>query len=272
MGPSEPELDTGDIKVIKDVTNDIIERALGIPAANVVAHGDVKDDDPLDKEASAIKFAQEDVTPGFEEVDLDSMCSSPDTTENTEGYREDGPPDSLKLPEKPFEDESDKHKTERDTYSDNPPQRLHPDPISRSQSRISNASSKHKISWGHVDNMSGLTLTLPNNNVVDDKADDRSRKQSQLSNVSNVSSPSLVSIAVSAVTSVSTLLWVFSLVRVPDQRAAICVGGVASGRLPGQAQQEGSHVCPLWPPLRMPGQCFIPNTLLTSPALLLKDQ
>lgn len=209
MGPSDPELDTEDVKVIKDVTSDIIERALGIPAADVVAHGDLEDDVPLDsRDASAIKFAQEDVTPGFEEVDLDSMCSSPDTTENTEGYREDGPPDSLKLPEKPFEDESDKHKTEdtdKDTYSDDPPQRLHPDPISRSQSRISNASSKHKISWGHVDNMSGLTLSLPNNNVVDDKADDRSRKQSQLSNVSNVSSPSLVSIAVSAVTSVSTL-------------------------------------------------------------------
>ena len=208
MGPSDPELDTEDVKVIKDVTKDIIERALGTHAADVVAHGDLEDDVPLDsKDASAIKFAQEDVTPGFEEVDLDSMCSSPDTTENTEGYREDGPPDSLKLPEKPFEDESDKHKTEdKDTYSDDPPQRLHPDPISRSQSRISNASSKHKISWGHVDNMSGLTLSLPNNNVVDDKADDRSRKQSQLSNVSNVSSPSLVSISVSAaVTSVSTL-------------------------------------------------------------------
>ena len=198
MGPSDPELDTEDVKVIKDVTNDIIERALRIPAGDVIAPDVLEDDVPLDSNnASDIKFAQEDITPGFEEVDLDSFCSSADNTENTEGYREDGPPESLKLPEKPFEDEFENHKTEdtdKDTYSDDPPQRLHPDPISRSQSRISNGSSKQKISWGHVDNMAGLTLSLPNNNDVDDKADDRSRKQSQLSNVSNVSSPSLVSI------------------------------------------------------------------------------
>ena len=198
MGPSDPKLDTEDVKVIKDVTNDIIERALRIPEGEVTAPNVLEDDAPLDRNhASNIRFAQEDITPGFEEVDLDSFCSSADTTENTEGYREDGPPDSLKLPEKNFEDESDRHKTEetdKDTYSHDPPQRLHPDPISRSQSRTSNGSSKHKISWGHVDNMAGLTLSLPNNNEVDDKADDRSRKQSQLSNVSNVSSPSLVSI------------------------------------------------------------------------------
>lgn len=198
MGPSDPELDTEDVKVIRDVTNDIIERALRIPEGEVTAPNVLEDDAPLDRNhASNIRFAQEDITPGFEEVDLDSFCSSADTTENTEGYREDGPPDSLKLPEKNFEDESDRHKTEetdKDTYSHDPPQRLHPDPISRSQSRTSNGSSKHKISWGHVDNMAGLTLSLPNNNEVDDKADDRSRKQSQLSNVSNVSSPSLVSI------------------------------------------------------------------------------
>ena len=77
MSPSDPELDTEDVKVIKDVTNDIIERVLGIPAADVVAHGDLEDDVPLDnRDVSAIKFAQEDVTPGFEEVDIDSMCLS----------------------------------------------------------------------------------------------------------------------------------------------------------------------------------------------------
>ena len=188
MGPGDPELDPDDVKVIKDVTNDIIDRALRAP--DVVSPKDFEDDPSLDcNNASAIKFAQEGITPGFEEVDLDSFCSSPDTTEDTEGYREDGPPDSLKRPEKPFEEESEKQKTEdNDTYRDDPPQRLYPDPISRSQSRISNASSKHKISWGHVDNMAGLTLSLPNNEDVDD---DRSRKQSQMS---NVSSPSLVSI------------------------------------------------------------------------------
>ena len=196
MGPGDPELDPDDVKVIKDVTNDIIDRALRAP--DVVSPKDFEDDPSLDcNNASAIKFAQEGITPGFEEVDLDSFCSSPDTTEDTEGYREDGPPDSLKRPEKPFEEESEKQKTEdNDTYRDDPPQRLYPDPISRSQSRISNASSKHKISWGHVDNMAGLTLSLPNNEDVDD---DRSRKQSQMSNVSNVSSPSLVSITMARV-------------------------------------------------------------------------
>lgn len=196
MGPGDPELDPEDVKVIKDVTNDIIDRALRAP--DVVSPKDFEDDPSLDcNNASAIKFAQEGITPGFEEVDLDSFCSSPDTTEDTEGYREDGPPDSLKRPEKPFEEESEKQKTEdNDTYRDDPPQRLYPDPISRSQSRISNASSKHKISWGHVDNMAGLTLSLPNNEDVDD---DRSRKQSQMSNVSNVSSPSLVSITMARV-------------------------------------------------------------------------
>ena len=198
MGPGDPELDPDDVKVIKDVTNDIIDRALRAP--DVVSPKDFEDDPSLDcNNASAIKFAQEGITPGFEEVDLDSFCSSPDTTEDTEGYREDGPPDSLKRPEKPFEEESEKQKTEdNDTYRDDPPQRLYPDPISRSQSRISNASSKHKISWGHVDNMAGLTLSLPNNEDVDD---DRSRKQSQMSNVSNVSSPSLVSITMTRVLS-----------------------------------------------------------------------
>ena len=198
MGPGDPELDPEDVKVIKDVTNDIIDRALRAP--DVVSPKDFEEDPSLDcNNASAIKFAQEGITPGFEEVDLDSFCSSPDTTEDTEGYREDGPPDSLKRPEKPFEEESEKQKTEdNDTYRDDPPQRLYPDPISRSQSRISNASSKHKISWGHVDNMAGLTLSLPNNEDVDD---DRSRKQSQLSNVSNVSSPSLVSITMTCVLS-----------------------------------------------------------------------
>ena len=196
MGPGDPELDPDDVKVIKDVTNDIIDRALRAP--DVVSPKDFEEDPSLDcNNASAIKFAQEGITPGFEEVDLDSFCSSPDTTEDTEGYREEGAPDSLKRPEKPFEEESEKQKTEdNDTYRDDPPQRLYPDPISRSQSRISNASSKHKISWGHVDNMAGLTLSLPNNEDVDD---DRSRKQSQLSNVSNVSSPSLVSITMTRV-------------------------------------------------------------------------
>ena len=196
MGPGDPELDPDDVRVIKDVTNDIIDRALRAP--DVVSPKDFEDDPSLDcNNASAIKFAQEGITPGFEEVDLDSFCSSPDTTEDTEGYREDGPPDSLKRPEKPFEEESEKQKTEdNDTYRDDPPQRLYPDPISRSQSRISNASSKHKISWGHVDNMAGLTLSLPNNEDVDD---DRSRKQSQMSNMSNVSSPSLVSITMARV-------------------------------------------------------------------------
>ena len=243
MGPSDPELDPEDVKVIKDVTNDIIDTALRAP--DVGSPENFEDD--LDcNNASAIKFAQEGITPGFEEVDLDSFCSSPDTTEDTEGYREDGPPDSLKRPEKPFEEASEKQKTEdNDTYScDDPPQRLHPDPISRSQSRISNASSKHKISWGHVDNMAGgLTLSLPNNEDVDD---DRSRKQSQLS---NVSSPSLVSIAMTRVLSRhSPDVFPFPLVRVPEQRAALRVGGVASSRLPSQAQQAGSHEFSSHPP------------------------
>ena len=189
---SDPGPDPDDVSVIKDVTNDIIEEALRAPAGAVVVPDDSKDDVPLDSNnASAIKFAQEDVTPGFEEVDINSFCSSPDNTETIDGYRDDEPPDSLRNPEKCFQGDSDSQKTEdNDTYSDDPPQRLHPDPISRSQSRTSNASSKHKISWGHVDNMAGLTHSLPYQEDVDD---DRSRKQSQLSNVSNMSSPSLVS-------------------------------------------------------------------------------
>ena len=190
MGTSDPEMDPDDINVIKDVTNDIIEAALRVPQGNIAS--DNHDVLLNSKDSSAIKYAEENVTPGFEEVDLDSFCSSPDNTENTEGYRDDGPPDSLKNPEKHFQDDHEKQKTEnKDTYSDEPPQRHLPDPISRSQSRTSNTSSKHKISWGHVDDMTGLTLPLPNNRENDDDADDRSRKQSQLS---NVSSPSIVSI------------------------------------------------------------------------------
>ena len=49
-------------------------------------------------EATEIKYAEENVTPTFEEVDLVSRCSSPDSmenTEDTEGFHDDNQLDSL---------------------------------------------------------------------------------------------------------------------------------------------------------------------------------
>ena len=51
-----------------------------------------------DDDATEIKYAEENITPTFEEVDLVSSCSSPDSmenTEDTEGFHDDSQLDSL---------------------------------------------------------------------------------------------------------------------------------------------------------------------------------
>ena len=92
-------------------------------------------------EAAEIKFAQEaEVTPALEEVELDT-CSSADnsTTEDTEGYcHDDSVLDSIKNADRAIEHDRDPELGEDDL----PAPSIPPEPIARSQSRISNASSK----------------------------------------------------------------------------------------------------------------------------------
>ena len=94
-------------------------------------------------EAAEIKFALEaEVTPALEEVELDT-CSSADnsTTEDTEGYcHDDSVLDSIKNADRGIEHDRGPELVEDDLPARAPS--IPPEPIARSQSRISNASSK----------------------------------------------------------------------------------------------------------------------------------
>ena len=92
-------------------------------------------------EAAEIKFAQEaEVTPALEEVELDTGSSADNsTTEDTEGYcHDDSVLDSIKNADRGIEHDRDPELVEDDL----PAPSIPPEPIARSQSRISNASSK----------------------------------------------------------------------------------------------------------------------------------
>ena len=94
-------------------------------------------------EAAEIKFALEaEVTPAFEEVDLDTGSSADNsTTEDTEGYcHDDSVLDSIKNADRAIEHDRDPGLGEDDLPT--PAPSMPPEPIARSQSRISNASSK----------------------------------------------------------------------------------------------------------------------------------
>ena len=94
-------------------------------------------------EAAEIKFALEaEVTPAFEEVDLDTGSSADNsTTEDTEGYcHDDSVLDSIKNADRAIEHDRDPGLVEDDLPT--PAPSMPPEPIARSQSRISNASSK----------------------------------------------------------------------------------------------------------------------------------
>ena len=92
-------------------------------------------------EAAEIKFAQEaEVTPALEEVELDTGSSADNsTTEDTEGYcHDDSVLDSIKNADRGIEHDRGPELGEDDL----PAPSIPPEPIARSQSRISNASSK----------------------------------------------------------------------------------------------------------------------------------
>ena len=92
-------------------------------------------------ETAEIKFAQEaEVTPALEEVELDTGSSADNsTTEDTEGYcHDDSVLDSIKNADRGIEHDRDPELVEDDL----PAPSIPPEPIARSQSRISNASSK----------------------------------------------------------------------------------------------------------------------------------
>ena len=94
-------------------------------------------------EAAEIKFAQEaEVTPALEEVELDTGSSADNsTTEDTEGYcHDDSVLDSIKNADQGIEHDRDPELVEDDLPA--PAPSIPPEPIARSQSRISNASSK----------------------------------------------------------------------------------------------------------------------------------
>ena len=96
-------------------------------------------------EAAEIKFALEaEVTPAFEEVDLDTGSSADNsTTEDTEGYcHDDSVLDSIKNADRAIEHDRDPGLGEDDLPTPAPAPSMPPEPIARSQSRISNASSK----------------------------------------------------------------------------------------------------------------------------------
>ena len=94
-------------------------------------------------EAAEIKFALEaEVTPALEEVELDTGSSADNsTTEDTEGYcHDDSVLDSIKNADRGIEHDRDPELVEDDLPA--PAPSIPPEPIARSQSRISNASSK----------------------------------------------------------------------------------------------------------------------------------
>ena len=94
-------------------------------------------------ETAEIKFAQEaEVTPALEEVELDTGSSADNsTTEDTEGYcHDDSVLDSIKNADQGIEHDRDPELVEDDLPA--PAPSIPPEPIARSQSRISNASSK----------------------------------------------------------------------------------------------------------------------------------
>ena len=134
-------------------------------------------------EATEIKYAEENVTPTFEEVDLVSSCSSPDSmenTEDTEGFHDDNQLDSLCNVHQLNDDQPERETLEQssdENHIDNksnpeenpsifsqPVKKLHdhanpasdvdhehpnPEPIKRSQSCTSNSSS-HSKAWKQI--------------------------------------------------------------------------------------------------------------------------